>query len=491
MTTQPGGSRQPTRGRPRRTSFGAGQRSDSRGFAASSSAHYDTRDASNAKRYPSEYEDWDVTDDGRSIESDGPREPGSAKDGQSVLNLSQGPRPRRTRTLMTSQQLTILHALLAQTRFPTTAQREEAARQTVLTPRKVQVWFQNEALKRAQNMYATAPLQGDDGPSSPMQYAQEVHAPHSVDSRSGIQMAHAPGISLHQRPHQYSSQSRYHAAPSGPPDTRGAVDSSSAENRTKAWMAQQHDQHIHRQHFQHFQHQQQPQPVFHRDREAGSRRVATPPAAPRHHIPPREHPIIIITLVHLRAVAVGAVDLTTLWTLIPRGRPRTISLLMTLHNPQNLTAFVPFVLRALVLVVIKLFRMITLRRSSDCRLSSTLALVDQLPLPGEVGSAEEMRLGRDLRYPLLQLLSLNPSGRGILPTQAVQELVCHQFCTEEPSLDQNIDLRALPRMNNALIHTIFPTTNDFTGSSSGAAACDIQLSSSGRSTFIFSWWWGS
>ncbi|KAF9788003.1 hypothetical protein BJ322DRAFT_597626 [Thelephora terrestris] len=54
---------------------------------------------------------------------------------------------KRTRTLTTPHQSAVLHALLAQSRFPTTAMREEVGRQIGLSARKVQIWFQNQRQK--------------------------------------------------------------------------------------------------------------------------------------------------------------------------------------------------------------------------------------------------------------------------------------------------------------------------------------------------------
>ncbi|TCD65011.1 hypothetical protein EIP91_003332 [Steccherinum ochraceum] len=52
------------------------------------------------------------------------------------------PKKKRTRTLTTPHQSAVLHALLAQSRFPTTAMREEVGRAIGLSARKVQIWFQ-------------------------------------------------------------------------------------------------------------------------------------------------------------------------------------------------------------------------------------------------------------------------------------------------------------------------------------------------------------
>lgn len=57
------------------------------------------------------------------------------------------PKKKRTRTLTTPHQAAALHALLAKSRFPTTAMREEVGRQIGLSARKVQIWFQNQRQK--------------------------------------------------------------------------------------------------------------------------------------------------------------------------------------------------------------------------------------------------------------------------------------------------------------------------------------------------------
>ncbi|KAG7085392.1 hypothetical protein E1B28_002954 [Marasmius oreades] len=60
---------------------------------------------------------------------------------------SAAPKKKRTRTLTTPHQSAVLHALLAQSRFPTTAMREEVGRAIGLSARKVQIWFQNQRQK--------------------------------------------------------------------------------------------------------------------------------------------------------------------------------------------------------------------------------------------------------------------------------------------------------------------------------------------------------
>ncbi|KAF8265873.1 hypothetical protein EI94DRAFT_1702164 [Lactarius quietus] len=72
---------------------------------------------------------------------------------------------KRTRTLTTPHQSAVLHALLAQSRFPTTAMREEVGRSIGLSARKVQVWFQNQRQK------ARRPRNQDSAPlTRPPQY---------------------------------------------------------------------------------------------------------------------------------------------------------------------------------------------------------------------------------------------------------------------------------------------------------------------------------
>ncbi|KAJ7457354.1 hypothetical protein FB451DRAFT_593441 [Mycena latifolia] len=82
---------------------------------------------------------------------------------------------KRTRTLTTPHQSAVLHALLAQSRFPTTAMREEVGRSIGLSARKVQIWFQNQRQK------ARRPGSQSDhsqtGQTGPLQYASFSNAP--------------------------------------------------------------------------------------------------------------------------------------------------------------------------------------------------------------------------------------------------------------------------------------------------------------------------
>ncbi|KAI9440281.1 hypothetical protein F5148DRAFT_830297 [Russula earlei] len=88
---------------------------------------------------------------------------------------------KRTRTLTTPHQSAVLHALLAQSRFPTTAMREEVGRSIGLSARKVQVWFQNQRQKarRPRN-------QGSAAPARPPQYGGFPNAPAPSSAPSSL-----------------------------------------------------------------------------------------------------------------------------------------------------------------------------------------------------------------------------------------------------------------------------------------------------------------
>ncbi|KAF5375986.1 hypothetical protein D9757_008827 [Collybiopsis confluens] len=93
------------------------------------------------------------------------------EDGEQTHNSERSPAPseppkkKRTRTLTTPHQSAVLHALLAKSRFPTTAMREEVGRAIGLSARKVQIWFQNQRQK------ARRPRTNDEMPTTqPPQY---------------------------------------------------------------------------------------------------------------------------------------------------------------------------------------------------------------------------------------------------------------------------------------------------------------------------------
>lgn len=86
------------------------------------------------------------------------------------------PKKKRTRTLTTPHQSAVLHALLAQSRFPTTTMREEVGRQIGLSARKVQIWFQNQRQKARRPQSDSAPL------SRPAHFGPFPNAPQSASS---------------------------------------------------------------------------------------------------------------------------------------------------------------------------------------------------------------------------------------------------------------------------------------------------------------------
>ncbi|KAF7416377.1 hypothetical protein PC9H_002642 [Pleurotus ostreatus] len=77
-------------------------------------------------------------------------------------------RKKRTRTLTTPHQSSVLHALLAQSRFPTTAMREEVGRAIGLSARKVQNQRQKARRPRSQS---------DAPPAQPAQYEPYANVP--------------------------------------------------------------------------------------------------------------------------------------------------------------------------------------------------------------------------------------------------------------------------------------------------------------------------
>ncbi|KAI0631391.1 hypothetical protein C8Q77DRAFT_1218898 [Trametes polyzona] len=113
------------------------------------------------------------------------------------------PKKKRTRTLTTPHQAAVLHALLAQSRFPTTQMREEVGRSIGLSARKVQ--NQRQKARRPRGQAATsAPL------TRPPQFGPFTNAPpgsassevsptamtiHSGSSAEGF-FARGPGVDM-------------------------------------------------------------------------------------------------------------------------------------------------------------------------------------------------------------------------------------------------------------------------------------------------------
>ncbi|KZP09347.1 homeobox-domain-containing protein [Athelia psychrophila] len=87
------------------------------------------------------------------------------------------PKKKRTRTLTTPRQATALHALMAQTPFPTTAMREEVGEQIGLTARKVQIWFQNQRQKSKRPVNNAATMNRSSATPGPAGAAAASPAP--------------------------------------------------------------------------------------------------------------------------------------------------------------------------------------------------------------------------------------------------------------------------------------------------------------------------
>ncbi|KAG6829933.1 hypothetical protein H0H87_009727 [Tephrocybe sp. NHM501043] len=125
------------------------------------------------------------------------------------------PKKKRTRTLTTPHQAAVLHALLAKSRFPNTAVREEVGRSIGLSARKVQIWFQNQRQKarRPRSQIDTASQKrspqygafpsGPDGPIVgsfpfvPEQSSSSRTTLESYMSRSSDHFADAAGSTSH------------------------------------------------------------------------------------------------------------------------------------------------------------------------------------------------------------------------------------------------------------------------------------------------------
>ncbi|KIY49644.1 homeobox-domain-containing protein [Fistulina hepatica ATCC 64428] len=94
-------------------------------------------------RTPSSESQGELADTEQEVPQAGPSQPSPQQEQQP----QQPAKKKRTRTLTTPHQSAVLHALLAQSRFPTTAMREEVGRTIGLSARKVQIWFQNQRQK--------------------------------------------------------------------------------------------------------------------------------------------------------------------------------------------------------------------------------------------------------------------------------------------------------------------------------------------------------
>ncbi|KIY68723.1 homeobox-domain-containing protein [Cylindrobasidium torrendii FP15055 ss-10] len=140
---------------------------------------------------------------------------------------SSPPKKKRTRTLTTPHQAAVLHALLAQSRFPTTAMREEVGRSIGLSARKVQIWFQNQRQKARRPQTQQNPTRhsqntGQASPSRPPQYGayptttQQASSSRAIaDPRLSSDASHTLGRSALDRHYEHPSDyGSYSQAPS-------------------------------------------------------------------------------------------------------------------------------------------------------------------------------------------------------------------------------------------------------------------------------------
>ncbi|KAG8810929.1 hypothetical protein FRC17_002703 [Serendipita sp. 399] len=120
--------------------------------------------------------------------------------GQEDVPSTAPPRKKRTRTLTTAHQSSVLLALLARTPFPTTAEREEVGRAIGLTARKVQVWFQNQRQKQ----------------KKAVQTGTLVSSHHTATTSAPLPLSRQPGFSAHHAARMGVSVGPANANPSPP-----------------------------------------------------------------------------------------------------------------------------------------------------------------------------------------------------------------------------------------------------------------------------------
>ncbi|KAG8701720.1 hypothetical protein FRC08_003934 [Ceratobasidium sp. 394] len=134
---------------------------------------------------------------------------GSETDGSPEQPVLPAPK-KRTRTLMTPDQLTALHRLLAMTRFPTTEQREQCGREIGLSARRVQVWFQNQRQKSKAQQQAAAQA----GSSRGHALAPRSSGPYQVFSYDSLR--YEPPAPPYTSPYPYAYDEPHHVPPAVP-----------------------------------------------------------------------------------------------------------------------------------------------------------------------------------------------------------------------------------------------------------------------------------
>ncbi|QRV96007.1 homeobox domain protein [Ceratobasidium sp. AG-Ba] len=140
---------------------------------------------------------------------------GSETDGNQDQPVLPAPK-KRTRTLMTPDQLTALHRLLAMTRFPTTEQREQCGREIGLSARRVQTPPQNQRQKSKAQQQAASQA----GSSRGHALASRSSGPYQVFSYDSLR--YDPPVRPYTSPYPYPVQEYYHAHPVAPPPRRSS-----------------------------------------------------------------------------------------------------------------------------------------------------------------------------------------------------------------------------------------------------------------------------
>jgi len=153
---------------------------------------------------------------------------------------------KRARTLLTPEQSRVLHELLQQTCFPSTQVREAVAAKLGLSPRKVQVFFQNKRQKQRKKNNASRPPQHALVMSSSTAPAAEPIDAH--ESRRGMVQTSSSTTYRPTRPQPLSPPSRSHTSTASgtPPMARPPVSSDIA--RVNPWQpmsAQMREQRMH------------------------------------------------------------------------------------------------------------------------------------------------------------------------------------------------------------------------------------------------------
>ncbi|KZT43638.1 homeobox-domain-containing protein [Sistotremastrum suecicum HHB10207 ss-3] len=125
------------------------------------------------------------------------------------------PTLKKKRKRADAYQLRILNDVYARTAFPSTDERNALARQLDMTPRSVQIWFQNKRQANRQNRYQPAPLASPTSPhGGPDRFMPPTKNPSPAEMSTASEYS-PHGGSFSPPPRQPSVSAGYHAS-SGP-----------------------------------------------------------------------------------------------------------------------------------------------------------------------------------------------------------------------------------------------------------------------------------